>query len=414
MAVNFKSQVKKLSSPELVKINASVIKAKKPLPFDVYTKDGGIVKKLFNKGTIISNLDLQILSEQDISSVYIESEETSKLENYIKQPFKKESILESPVLFKNYSFAKEQYFQIDKNLLIPGTEINFSLYLLKDWNITPVFDSSDTNPKSISIEQLPQEGDLLIRKEDLPKYEDYLLSLEKSKEISEDKETLALITKESAKAHMKELLSDPRSGEKIKKMEKVVENIMVTLSDNPDSIYELLTLRGYDYYTYTHCINVGTLAIGLGIHIGLKKEEIFELGVGAMLHDIGKAEIPHEILNKQGKLTDYEYNFIKKHVILGYEILSQNKSISPKSLEAELHHHEKLSGRGYPYGLKGNEISLFGRITEIADCYDALTTRRPYKPPYTPFFALSIIVREKGDHDIALLKAFIKMLGKIK
>ncbi len=414
MAVNFKSQVKKLSSPELVKINVSVIKSKSVLPFDVYIKDGGIVKKIFNKGTIISNLDLQILSEQGISSVYIETEDTSKLDEYIKKPSKKESILESPVLFKNYSFMKEQYFQIERNLLIPNTKINFSLYLLKDWNFKTVLESSEKNPKIISEEQISSEGDLLIKREDIPKYEDYLRSLENNKEIVEDKEKLYLITKETAKAHMKELLSDPRSGEKIKKMEKVVENIILTLSENPDSIYDMLTLRGYDYYTYTHCINVGTLAIGLGIHIGLKKDEIFELGLGAMLHDIGKAEIPHEILNKQGKLTDYEYKFIQKHVILGYEILSQNKSISPKSLEAELHHHEKLSGRGYPYGLKGNDISLFGKITEIADCYDALTTRRPYKPPYTPFFALSILVNEKGDHDIELLKAFIKMLGKIK
>ncbi|WP_059176674.1 HD-GYP domain-containing protein [Thermodesulfovibrio aggregans] len=133
-----------------------------------------------------------------------------------------------------------------------------------------------------------------------------------------------------------------------------------------------------------------------------------------MLHDLGKSQIPHEILNKQGKLNDTEYNIIKQHVLFGYELLENQKEFPKDSLTAVLQHHEKLSGKGYPFGLKADEIKLFGRITAIADCYDALTTRRPYKPPLTSYFALSIIVKEKGDYDPELLKAFIKMLGKIK
>jgi len=99
---------------------------------------------------------------------------------------------------------------------------------------------------------------------------------------------------------------------------------------------------------------------------------------------------------------------------LGYKLLKEQKEFPEESSSAVLQHHEKLSGKGYPFGLKGSEIKLFGRITAIADCYDALTTQRPYKPPLTPYFALSIIVKEKGDHDADLLKSFIKMLGKIK
>jgi putative nucleotidyltransferase with HDIG domain len=154
--------------------------------------------------------------------------------------------------------------------------------------------------------------------------------------------------------------------------------------------------------------------VGLAVQIGLDKERIIRLGLGAILHDIGKTQIPHEIVNKQGKLTDTEYNVIKQHVVRGYEILKEQKEVPEASLIAVLQHHEKLSGRGYPFGIKGKDIKLFGRITSIADCYDSLTTRRPYKPPLTPYFALSIIVKEKGDYDPELLKAFVKMLGKVK
>ncbi|MBI3592887.1 MAG: HD domain-containing protein [Nitrospirae bacterium] len=133
-----------------------------------------------------------------------------------------------------------------------------------------------------------------------------------------------------------------------------------------------------------------------------------------MLHDIGKSAISHEILHKQGKLDDTEYRIIKNHVIEGEKILRAHKEFPTESLSAVLQHHEKLSGKGYPFKLSGNEIKPFGRIAAIADCYDALTTQRPYKQAFTPFYALSIVAKETGEYDPDLLKIFIKMLGKIK
>jgi putative nucleotidyltransferase with HDIG domain len=180
---------------------------------------------------------------------------------------------------------------------------------------------------------------------------------------------------------MKALLKEPRSGEKIKKVTDLVENIITRIIEEPAFLYSLLTLKSYDYYTYTHSINVAILAIGLGIQMKMDKEQIQKLGIGAILHDLGKAEIPHEILNKQGKLTDVEYQTIKQHVIRGYELLKDNKDLPQESLNVVLQHHEKLTGKGYLYGLKKDEISIFSKITSIADCYDALPTRRPYKAP---------------------------------
>ncbi len=155
-------------------------------------------------------------------------------------------------------------------------------------------------------------------------------------------------------------------------------------------------------------------SVGLGVAVNLPRPQIELLGMGAMLHDVGKSAIPGDILNKQGKLDDMEYMIIKTHVTEGEKILRSNPDVPPQAMPAALQHHEKLSGRGYPAGLKGTEINLFGRIVAIADCYDALTTKRPYKAPMTPFYALSIIAKETGDYDQELLKVFIKMLGKIK
>ncbi|HMK43196.1 MAG TPA: HD-GYP domain-containing protein, partial [Dissulfurispiraceae bacterium] len=173
-------------------------------------------------------------------------------------------------------------------------------------------------------------------------------------------------------------------------------------------------LRQYDYYTYTHSVNVSVLAVGLGVAISLGKDATAKLGMGAMLHDVGKSAIPSEVLNKQGKLNDAEYSLIQTHVQEGEKILRGNPEVPEEAFPAVLQHHEKMSGRGYPFRLKGPQIKLFGKIAAIADCYDALTTKRPYKEPMTPFYALSIIAKETGDYDPELLKIFIKMLGKIK
>lgn len=418
MAVNFKSQVKEIPPKDsLVKIDISRLQIGKPLPFDVYIKEGGTEKKIFNEGIIISKLFLEVLEEKGFNHIYIASSDEKKIKDYLSKKPAPESVLDSPVVFKNYSFFKEKHFQIDRKLIIPWTEINFSIYKLEGFSFNKVIEASTEHPVLISENSIPSRGELVIEEKDIPLYKEYIESLEKKIENlpqEEKKELKNHLLKENSKVIIKDILHDPRSGEKIKKVEKLVSELVENIVEDPESIYSLLTLKGYDYYTYTHSVNVGVLSTGLAFFIGVDKERTRKLGLGAILHDIGKTQIPHEIVNKQGKLTDTEYNVIKQHVVRGYEILREHKDIPQESLIAVLQHHEKLSGRGYPFGLKGKDIQPFGRITAIADCYDALTTRRPYKPPLTPYFALSIIVKEKGDYDPELLKAFVKMLGKVK
>lgn len=405
-----------ISEKNFLKIEVNKLQLNKPIPFDVYIEESGVYKKLFNKGIVFSKIFLKFLKEKKIDSVYIEQSDQKELETYSSKLLP-DQILKSFLDFKNYSFHKENLYQIDRVFLIPGVEVDFSLYVLENIKITKIVDASPEKPFVIYKDTIPEEGDILIKKKDLPLYKEYIEFLsKKSDKISEEinEKIRNLILRESAKILIYEILNEPRSEEKIKKLGEVVNTIIETMLENPDSIYNLLNLKNYDYYTYTHSINVGVLSIGLGIQIGMDRDNLYKLGIGATLHDIGKSQIPHEIINKQGKLNETEYNIIKKHVQLGYEILEKQKEFPNESMPAVLQHHEKLSGKGYPFGLKAAQIKLFGRITAIADCYDALTTRKPFKPPLTPYFALSIIIREKGDYDPELLKAFIKMLGKIR
>ncbi|HCL81846.1 MAG TPA: hypothetical protein DHW81_06380 [Nitrospiraceae bacterium] len=322
---------------------------------------------------------------------------------------------------KEFSFNKSKYFQIDRNSLIPGSSVNFNIFIQKGMDFQAVIKADKESHVALNEELLNNfhsdaACEVVISEGDIHLYRSYLDSLLRSSKSSEKGQAhkKAFVIKENSKMLMKDLLNDPRSGEKIKEVKNSVNTITDSLLENKDMIYTMLTLSKYDYYTYTHCVNVAVLSIGLAIAIGLNKEYIENLGTGAMLHDIGKTAISSEILNKQGKLTEYEYKMIQEHVREGEKILKENKEIPEEAHSAVLQHHEKLSGKGYPYGLKGEEINLFGRVTGISDCYDALTTQRPYKHAFNPYEALKIISKETEDYDANLLTGFIKMLGKMK
>lgn len=330
------------------------------------------------------------------------------------QPPKKETPVDELTRIHNYSFHKERFHHIDRGSLLPGVEVNFSIFIHKGLDFDEVLDVSDKSPQKISPEIFDMKGDIVIKTADIPFYGQYLESLGDIDLHEKDKVRLqALIIKEKSKLVMREVLSNPRSGASIKKSSSAVEEIAASIFDNKDTLHDLISIKNYDYYTYTHSVNVAVLSIGIGIAIGLPAGEISNLGFGAMLHDIGKSSISPEILNKPDKLTSIEFNIMQNHVMEGERILKEHEYFPENSFYAVTQHHEKLSGKGYPLGIKAPAIKLYGKITAIADCYDALTTQRPYKSAFTPFNALNIVVKETEDYDQELLKTFIKMLGRI-
>ncbi|MBF0560379.1 MAG: HD domain-containing protein, partial [Nitrospirae bacterium] len=281
--------------------------------------------------------------------------------------------------------------------------------------LSHLYEAGESSPCEIN-KPIDEDSDVLINKAAVPLYEEYLKSLSKAEVSSgEEKQRIkAVLVKEHSKIVVKDVLENPLSREKIKLITDLVGDTINCIFENKDAIYDLLTLKKHDYNTYMHSVNVAALSIGLASAIGLDKDKIEKLGIGAMLHDIGKMTLPTDLLNKEGKMNNTEYQSYKGHVLEGVKILKKFDEISQETLTAVLQHHEKLSGKGYPLGLRGDDIKLFGRITGIADCYDALTTPMPNRYSLDAFRALSVIAKEKEDYDLKLLKEFVAMLGKLQ
>lgn len=164
-----------------------------------------------------------------------------------------------------------------------------------------------------------------------------------------------------------------------------------------------------DEYTYKHSINVSLIATMIGKWMGFSKNEIYDLAMAGLLHDIGKSRVPNEILNKPGKLTDEEYAIMKKHADYGYDILKNTSGINESIILGALEHHERVDGKGYPLGLYGNRIHMYGKIIAVADVYDAMTSKRVYKSKICPFRVAELIFQDSfGPLDPVIANTFLK------
>ncbi|MBM7614210.1 HD-GYP domain-containing protein [Alkaliphilus hydrothermalis] len=195
----------------------------------------------------------------------------------------------------------------------------------------------------------------------------------------------------------------------INRLKVLIRQLIEDLSYNKETMVYLTDIRNIDVYTFGHCINVCIFSLMMGILLDLSQDELVDLGVGALLHDIGKIAVSQEVLKKPSSLDPYEYEEIKTHSIRGYEIIKNIEGISKSSCHVVRHHHERFNGKGYPDGLKGSDIHLFSRIVAICDVYDALTSNRVYKKKITPHFAVEYLVSMGGhEFDYELVKLFIK------
>jgi len=159
-------------------------------------------------------------------------------------------------------------------------------------------------------------------------------------------------------------------------------------------------------------MNVCILALTFGRTLGLEKEQLDNLGLGALLHDIGKMQVPLEILNKPGQLTEEEFEMVKSHSMNGYNLLRQKKDMPTEVLEIVRSHHERINGRGYPQGLNADLIDKLTQITSIVDVYDAITSDRCYHDGIAPYEALKNMFEWAGENfDAELVESFIKCLG---
>lgn len=219
-----------------------------------------------------------------------------------------------------------------------------------------------------------------------------------------DDKTLSPEKKATAVYHssliiMERLLSDPKA-ENIRAAKEGITQVVDFIISDDVTAKNLLTITSYDYYTYTHSVNVGVLSVLLSKEFFKNSyaHDMQELGAGFFLHDIGKVHIDPAILNKPGRLTDNEMTQMKRHPYQGYKILREAGQLTEECRIISMQHHERADGTGYPNQLKEDDIHVYGRICCIADVYDALTAERPYKQRLTPFEALKIMKEQMLSH----------------
>jgi HD-GYP domain-containing protein (c-di-GMP phosphodiesterase class II) len=210
------------------------------------------------------------------------------------------------------------------------------------------------------------------------------------------------------------LLADIKGG-KVPTIEAVrgsVDQMVDSMVSNPDALLWIARLREEHSSTYNHGVKVGLYMVALGRHLGFPRLELANLGLIGMLADVGKTRLPKALLEKPGMLTPAEYLIAKEHVRLGLDALRETGKLPPEVELGIAQHHERMDGSGYPKGLKGDEISIYGRMAGIADCFGALITPRPYANPQAPQEALMSLYEwgEKSLH-LPLIEQFIQAVS---
>ncbi len=214
------------------------------------------------------------------------------------------------------------------------------------------------------------------------------------------------------------IMSKIQEGEKIslKKSKRMIVSLVDRLIDHEQMLVGMTSIKNYDEYTYHHCVNVSILAVALGQRLGLSMKQLTELGMVALFHDLGKLEIPGNILNKREALTDEEWQVIRKHPVAGVRLILKMKhpdNISIRSAIVAFEHHMCFNNTGYPKVRKPLPQDLFTKIVSIADQYDAMTSARVYsRTPMSPDKALNLMAKQGGTQlDPVLLQFFINMVG---
>lgn len=192
----------------------------------------------------------------------------------------------------------------------------------------------------------------------------------------------------------------------------LVEEISDSVMRNPGALISLARLKTADDYTYMHSVAVCALMVALARQFGLDEKATREVGMAGLLHDLGKAVMPMDVLNKPGKLTEEEFRIMKSHPVEGHRMLVEGGAVGSIPLDVCLHHHEKVDGSGYPKGLKGTGISLYAKMGAVCDVYDAITSNRPYKSGWDPAESIRKMTEwSEGHFDQRVFQAFVKSIG---
>ena len=297
----------------------------------------------------------------------------------------------------DHPFWRTKFVLTDPNDLIlitesPITEVWIDISKGCDVDVT----AGETVPEVASAEEIPVEQPAVQ---------------EKASFSDEMKRATKIVAK--GKEAVVSMFQEARMGKAIEaeSAAPLVEEISNSVMRNPGALISLARLKTADDYTFMHSVAVCALMIALARQLDLDEQQVREAGMAGLLHDLGKAMIPLEVLNKPGKLTDEEFALVKTHPEEGYKLLLEGSGVSDVTKDVCLHHHEKVDGSGYPKGLSGDAMSLFARMGAVCDVYDAVTSNRPYKAGWDPAESIKRMAEWKGHFDPVVFQAFVKSLG---
>lgn len=191
----------------------------------------------------------------------------------------------------------------------------------------------------------------------------------------------------------------------------LVDDIAASVARNPSAMIKVTRLKTKNEYTYLHSVAVCALMINLARALGLPEAELRDIGLAGLLHDIGKMATPDAVLDKPGALDASELSLIRNHPIEGHKLIRDSDDVPAVALDVCLHHHERMDGGGYPFGLTGDKLSLYARMGAICDVYDAVTSERAYKQAWSPNLALARMLEWEGHFDTQMLEMFIHSIG---
>jgi putative nucleotidyltransferase with HDIG domain len=211
-----------------------------------------------------------------------------------------------------------------------------------------------------------------------------------------------------------DVMRDMRLGRSVdsRRTRKAVHDLVGRVSEDASAALWLTNLKNRDEYTSVHSVNVCVLALAFGLHLGFDRDALLRLGMGALLHDVGKTRTPPQILAKEGPLTRGEFAVVKRHAEDGYRLMQEAGGVPEEALQIIRCHHERVDGSGYPLGLAGDDIPVHVRIVGLADAYDAMTSDRSYQRALPADEALHRLYRGAGaSFGTELVQEFIRCVG---
>lgn len=213
---------------------------------------------------------------------------------------------------------------------------------------------------------------------------------------------------------VRNLMTATRSGRQVDVavLDPVAERMVQSAFRNPHALAGIARIKTKDEYTFMHCVGVSALLVSFAKELDLPEQQIHDIAIGGLVHDIGKSLVPQHVLNKPDRLTDDEFVKMKDHVSYSRDLLQGLPGISQTALDVALLHHERMDGSGYPNGRGGQNISVIGRMSAIVDVYDALTSVRVYKDAWEPTLAMKKLIEWSPDHfDNGLVQRFVRCIG---